>query len=77
MKCYLFCLSHLSALRNHHIASRLALPSHSRILDLMNYIHPLHHLPKHDMLVIQEGRLDRGNEELRAIAVLARIGHTQ
>lgn len=39
--------------------------------------HSRHHLSKNNMAAIKPGCLDSGDEELRPIGVLARVGHTQ
>jgi hypothetical protein len=61
-------ISHLTALRYHHILGWLFLHG-SCGLDHLNNIHALNNTPEHDMLVIQEWSLHSGDEELTAIGV--------
>ena len=44
-------------------------------LDLLDDVHPLHHLPEHHVLPIQPGRLGCTDEELRVVGVWTAVGH--
>jgi hypothetical protein len=63
--------SHLAALGNDDIEVRDVLSTVARLsgLHLQNNVHAVTDLAKNDVLVVQEGRGDCGNEELRAICI--------
>jgi len=46
-------------------------------LDLLNNVHTFNNFSKHDMLAIEPLGLDSGDEELRAVGVLAGVGHAE
>lgn len=60
--------SHLATLRNRDILIRL-LAFASDILDLLDNIHAIHDLPKHNVLVVQPGSRHSGDEKLRPILI--------
>lgn len=67
--------SHLTALRNHHVQVRHVLAPVARLgrLHLLDHIEAVHHLAEDDVLAVEEGRRHRRDEELRAVAVGARV----
>lgn len=66
----------LPTIRNLNLSSGLArLRPHG--LHLLNNVHPLNHLPKHHVLIVEPRSLGRGDEELRAVAVRPGVGHAQ
>ena len=44
-------------------------------LNLLDDVHPLHHLPEHHVLPVQPGSLGSADEELRVVGVRAGVGH--
>lgn len=66
---------HLAALCDCDICRRLALASHSGVLDLVHNIHPVDNLAEDDMFIIQEWRGNSGNKKLAAVAVFAGVSH--
>jgi len=46
-------------------------------LQLLHDVHALDNVAEHDMLAVQPGRLHRGEKELRAVRVRARVRHRQ
>lgn len=46
-------------------------------LDLLNEVHALENLAEHDVLAVKPGSVDGGQEELRAVGVLAGVGHRE
>ena len=44
-------------------------------LDLLDDLHPLHHLAEHHVLPVQPGSLGSADEELRVVGVRAGVGH--
>lgn len=61
--------SHLATLCDCDICSRLALPSHSGVLDLVHNIHSIDDLAKDDVLVVQE----RGGDLEQALSKLIKL----
>lgn len=59
-------------MRDNNVGSRLLAPK-SGILDLANDIHAVDDFAKDDVLVVEEGGGDRGDEELGAVGVGAGI----
>ena len=68
--------SHLSALCNDDVTGR-SFASNSRVLDFVNDVHAIDDFAEDHVLVVQKGRLDRGDKELGAIAVFAGVGHAE
>lgn len=66
-------LLHLPTLGNNHIIHRLTFSPHPRILNLLHDIHPLNHLTKHDVLVVEIRSGYRGDEKLASVGVGSRI----
>jgi len=64
--------SQLPTLRDGAILIRLLARS-ARVLDLADYIHAVDDLAEDDVLVVEEGRRYRGDEELAAVGVGAGI----
>lgn len=66
---------HLSTLANHHIHIGNILPLVSRlgVFHLLDYVHPVNDLAKDDVLVVEEGSGDGGDEELGAVGVGAGV----
>jgi len=65
-------LSHLPALGDGTVLIGL-LARGPRVLDLADYIHTIDNLTEDDMLVVQEGRRHRGDEELATVGVWAGV----
>ena len=66
---------HLTALSNYHIQVGDVLATVTRLggLHLLNNVHAVDHLAKDDVLVVEEGGRDGGDEELGAVGVGAGI----
>lgn len=64
---------HLPTLGDNHIVRRLTLTPHPRILNLLHDIHPVNHLAKHDVFVVEIRSRYRSDEELAAVGVGAGI----
>lgn len=61
---------HFSALRNHYILRRL-LPLRASVFNLLDHIHAVDYSPEDNVLVVQERRWHRCNEELTAVCARA------
>merc|ERR1711997_347833 len=66
-----------SGIADEHCLDRPVATSSRISFDGFDNVHTVEHLSKHDMLPIQPLGLDSGDEELRAVGVLASIGHRQ
>ena len=67
---------HDAAVGDHHLGARLPAAG-TDVLDRLDDIHSLDHVPKHDMLTVEPRRGNGAEEELRAVGVGAGIGHAQ
>ena len=64
--------SHLPALSDEDVLRRL-LSDGPGVLDLLDHVHAVDHLPEDDMFVVQKGRCHGRDEELAPVAVRSRI----
>ena len=64
----------LAAVSDHNLLGGLA-GLGTKALDLLDDIHPLHHLAEHHVLAIQPLGLGGADEELGAVGVGASVGH--
>ena len=64
----------LSTVSDHNLLGGLA-GLGTKALDLLDDIHPLHHLAEHHVLAIQPLGLGGADEELGAVGVGTSIGH--
>lgn len=69
---FTFHISHFTALHDGHILIGLVSRGPS-VLNHANNVQAIDDLPKDNVLVVQEGRCRRGNKELAAIGVWARV----
>ena len=65
-----------ATLFNDHLLRRLARLRTDRF-DLLNDVHAINDFTKHDVLAVQPGAGDSGDEELRPVGVGAGVGHRQ
>ena len=66
----------LAAVSDHNLLGGLA-GLGTKALDLLDDIHPLHHLAEHHVLAIQPLGLSGADEELGAVSVWSSIGHRE
>ena len=64
----------LAAVSDHNLLGGLA-GLGTKALDLLDDIHPLHHLAEHHVLAIQPLGLGGAHEELGAVGVRPSVGH--
>lgn len=64
---------HLATLRDRDILPRLVVLISAHVLHLLDHVHALDYLAEHNMLAIEKGCWDAGDEELATVCVWARV----